>query len=125
MNSDSELPKYKATRDLKPSPNARHRNETPFASQSDNDVWQYAERPIAAGAEISTDCWPSSSMQGMNDAARQILEFFRTRQRSRMPLKPIRNGRVYLDDGLSGPTQPNISIRAAAIRGVDMEGNAA
>src|SRR5258707_1007119 len=97
---EKEIPRYKATRDLKPSPNARHRLETPFASQSDNDVWQYAERPIAAGAEISTDCWPSSSMIGLNTAAREILEFFRNRQRSRMQLKPIRDGRVYLDDGL-------------------------
>jgi hypothetical protein len=89
--------------------------ETPWASSSDQNCWQYSPASgMAAGAEISTDQWPHESMIGLDSAAREILEFFRYRQRSRMTLKPIRDGLVFLDDGLSGPTQPNIKIGTAA-----------
>lgn len=109
-----DWPRYRTTIDVHPSPNRRHRFETPFASQSDNSVWQFGEHEIAAGTEVQTDCWPHPTWIGLTEDARQILEFFRYRQRSRMTLKPIRDGRVYLDDGLSGPTQPNIKIGTAA-----------
>jgi hypothetical protein len=109
---EREVPRYRATRDVHPSPNRRHRLEPPFASQSDNDVYQYSERPIAAREEIETKAWPHPSFRPLNYSASRVLDFFMTRQRSRMPLSPWRGDRVVLDDGLSGPTQPNITINS-------------
>lgn len=104
-----ETPKYRATRDIHPSPNRRHRLETPFASCSDNDAWQYGEQPLKAGEEIETREWPHPSFQPLNYSARKVLEFFNMRQKSRMQRSPWRGDRLVLDDGLSGPTQPNVS----------------
>jgi hypothetical protein len=107
---EKEIPKYKATRAVHASPNARHRLEPPFASSSDNDCWQYAEQgqEVAAGTEISTKLWPHPSWRALNRSAEEVLSFFNSRQRSRMPISPWRNGRIELDDGLSGPLQPTI-----------------
>jgi len=51
---DREIPRYRATRDLHPSPNSRHRFESPFSTVMDPDVWQQSTAPIAAGETIET-----------------------------------------------------------------------
>jgi hypothetical protein len=71
--------------DLAPSQYARHRQEPPFTSSTDANMWQYAERPIAAGEELETTLWPHASMIPLNESARRILEFFKSHQKSRMP----------------------------------------
>jgi hypothetical protein len=73
-----------------------------------NDEWQYGEKPIAAGEEIETQAWPHPTFRPLNHSAAKVLDFFTTRQRSRMPLSPWRNGKIDLDDGLAGPVQPTI-----------------
>ncbi len=111
-NWEREIPRYRATRPLKPSPNSRHRFEPPFASLSDNDVWQYSEQPIAAGEEIVTQSWPHPSFRPLNFSADRVFEFFNSRMKSRLPRSPFRGDRIVLDDGLTGATQPNISINS-------------
>ncbi|OSJ22151.1 hypothetical protein BSZ19_47055 [Bradyrhizobium japonicum] len=99
---DRELPRYRASIDLRPSQYARHRQEPPFTSCSDTHMWQYAERPIAAGEEITTTAWPHASLVPLNETAKRAREYFTSHQRSRLPQSPWRAGRLYLDDGLSG-----------------------
>jgi hypothetical protein len=110
---EREVPRYRVTRDIHPSPNSRHRFEPPFASLSDSSVWQYAERDYKAG-EIETRDWPHPSFRPLNYSAGKVLDFFNTRQKSRLPRSPWAGDRIRLDDGLTGPTQPKISIGATA-----------
>ena len=107
---EKEIPRYKATRAVHASPNARHRLESPLTFIWDDSVWQYCEpgQEVAAGQEILTKLWPHPSFRALNFSAGRVIDFFNSRQRSRMPLSPWRNGRVELDDGLSGPLQPTI-----------------
>ncbi|WP_377830318.1 hypothetical protein ACFKHW_17310 [Bradyrhizobium lupini] len=99
---DKETPRYRASIDLKPSAYARHRTEPPFTSCSDSSMWQYAERPIAAGEEITTTSWPHGSFVGLNETARRTLDYFKSHLKSRLPMSPWRAGRLHLDDGLTG-----------------------
>jgi hypothetical protein len=108
---ERETPKYRATRDVYPSPNSRHRLEPPFTNFSDSSVWQQSERPISAGEIVETKFWPHSSFHPLNYSAEKVLEFFNSRQKSRLPLSPWRGDRIALDDGLTGPTQPKFSIK--------------
>jgi hypothetical protein len=110
----TEVPRYRATRDVHPSPNSRHHFEPPFASFSDSDVWQYATRIVNAREEIETREWPHPSFFPLNDAAKRVHSFFTTRQKSRLPRSPWRVDRIVLDDGLSGPTQPKFPIKTGA-----------
>jgi hypothetical protein len=111
---EREVPRYRVTRDIHPSPNSRHRFEPPFASLSDSNVWQNAERDYKAGEEIETRDWPHPSFRPLNYSAGKVLDFFNTRQKSRLPRSPWIGDRIRLDDGLTGPTQPKISIGATA-----------
>jgi hypothetical protein len=113
---EREVPRYKATRPVHASPNPRHRLETPFSSLSDHSVWQHAEQgqEVAAGEEVTTKSWPHPSFRALNFSAGRVLDFFNSRQRSRMALSPWRNGRIELDDGLSGPLQPTLSVKTGA-----------
>lgn len=104
-------PKYRVTRDLHPSPNSRHRFESPFTSMDDNDCWQFADRPLAARSEISTRHWPHPSMMPINESARRVHGYFTTHIKSRLPVSPFRGDRIHLDDGLTGPT-PNIAMNS-------------
>lgn len=99
---DREIPRYRAQIDLRPSPFARHRAEKPFSSVGEVDIWQYADKPVPAGAELETTAWPHGSLLPLNESAKRTLEFFKSTQKSRLPLRPWRGGRLYLDDGLSG-----------------------
>lgn len=99
---DREVPRYRASVDLKPSAYARHRTEPPFASVSDSSLWQYATRPVSAGEELALEVWPHPSMVGLNESAKRVLAYFTSHQKSRLPQSPWRNGRLRLDDGLTG-----------------------
>jgi hypothetical protein len=106
-----ELPTYKVTRDLKPSPKQRFKFETPFSHQTDSDEYQYGERILKAGEVITTDKWPHASMMPLNETARRVLEFFGSHQKSRLPQTPWVGGRLRLDDGLSGAPPQHETLR--------------
>jgi hypothetical protein len=46
-------------------------------------------------------------MVPLNHSAQHVREFFTSRQKSRLPLSPWRNGRLHLDDGRAG-SQPDL-----------------
>lgn len=118
---DRELPVYRLTRDLIPPEKARFRSELPFAHIQDNSVWQYADREYKAGEIVETDCWPHGTMVPINESARRTLAVFNTSQKSRLPHKPFRGGRLQLDDGLGatfGYTPPPL----ARLQPVNMSG---
>jgi hypothetical protein len=120
MNFDSapppgwerEIPKYRAPRDIRPAPKARFRFEPPFSTIWDVDVWQYGVQPIKAGEIVETKDWPHPSFHPLNYGAGKVLDFFNSRMKSRLPRAPWRADQLVLDDGLAGPTQPNISINS-------------
>jgi hypothetical protein len=106
------IPKYRIERDTKPAPKERFKFEPPFSSGSESDVWQYGERIHKAGEVIETTFWPNpGTMTPLNYSAREVMEFFTTRQKSRMTLSPWYDGQVRLADGIGGPTQPKFSIK--------------
>jgi hypothetical protein len=103
LNWKKELPKYRISRDTKPAPKERFRFESPFSSGSESDVWQYGERIHKAGEVIETTEWPNpGTMTALNYSARQVMEYFTSRQKSRLARAPWRDGQVFLEDGLSG-----------------------
>lgn len=99
---DREVPRYKASIELRPPVYARYRYERPVSACSDTHEWQYSEREYAAGSVIETTAWPSPSMVPLNETARQIREYFTSHQKSRLPISPWRDGKLHLDDGLTG-----------------------
>jgi len=98
---DREIPKYRVTRDVLPAPKARFKNEPPFAETWQSNIWQYGERPMAAGEIIKTTEWPHPSFRPLNFSAEKVLAFFNSEMKSRLPRKPWFDGRVRLDNGLS------------------------
>lgn len=48
----------------------------------------------------------------LNYGAGKVLDFFNSRQKSRLPRSPWRGDRIVLDDGLTGPTQPKFPINS-------------
>jgi hypothetical protein len=107
---EREMPKYRVLRDIHPAEKARFRFEPPFASASDSSTWQYGTRILKAGEIVETGEWPHNSFFALNFSARKVLEFFRTRQKSRMQRSPWAGERLRLDDGLTG----NLVVQAAA-----------
>ncbi len=106
---EREVPKYRVIRETKPSPKPRFRSEPPFASSSELDVWQYGDRILKAGEIIETREWPHPMFFPLNYAAKKVLEFFNSRQKSRMGRSPYATaGQLQLDDGLIG-TMPRIA----------------
>jgi hypothetical protein len=112
--SDHEIPRYRAVMDVFPSPKARHRHEPPFATVFDPSVWQYGTAPLKATEEISTTAWPHPSFRPLNEPAKRVLAYFNSRMKSRLPVSPFRYGELFLDDGLTGPAQPQVKMRVAA-----------
>jgi hypothetical protein len=105
---DKEMPRYKVVRETLPAPKPRFKFEPPFASSSDGSVWQYGEERIyKPGEVISTRSWPHPLFIPQNYVAKRILDFFVTRQKSRLPRSPYEGDRLRLDDGLIG-TMPKI-----------------
>lgn len=102
---NTEIPKYRVTRETKPAPKARFRTEPPFSSSSESDVWQYGSTTLKAGSTIETREWPNpGSFFPLNEPARRVMDFFTSRQKSRLPRSPYdAAGRLRLDDGLANP----------------------
>jgi hypothetical protein len=110
---DRVIPRYRVQVDLHPSPLARHRHETPITFSTDSALWQYAEKPVAAGEIVETTLWPHLSMQPINDSATAVRDYLRDHMNSRLPLSPWRNGRLNLDDGLTGTIPDSGVLRPA------------
>jgi hypothetical protein len=109
LNWRREVPKYRVSRETKPAPKARFRFEPPFSSGSENDVWQYGEKIWPAGSVISSTEWPNpGTMISLNYSAREVMAFFTSRQKSRLPRSPWHDDQVRLDDGMTG-VQPNFA----------------
>jgi hypothetical protein len=106
---EREVPRYRATREVRPGEKARFRFEPPFALASDSDIWQYATRPISAGETIETKEWPHPSFRPLNYAAGKVLDFFNMRQKSRLARSPWEGDRLRLDDGLTG-NEPALAV---------------
>jgi hypothetical protein len=85
---DLEIPRYRTTRAVHPSALARHVAETPWSFCSDDDVWQYCTKPLAAHEEIETTAWPHPSFAPLNESARRIRNFFCDAEKSRLPRSP-------------------------------------
>jgi hypothetical protein len=110
-----EIPLYRISRDTMPAPKERFKYETPVAQQSDASTWQYGERVHKAGEVIATTEWPNpATMIPLNYGAAQVMEWFTSRQKSRMSRTPWRDGQVFMDDGMGGPTQPKFPIKTGA-----------
>src|ERR1700722_10757131 len=104
-----EVPKYRISRETLPAQKARFRFEPPFASCSEANIWQYGEKIWPAGSVIETTEWPNpGTMTPLNFSAREVLNYFTSRQKSRLPRSPWANDQVRLEDGLGGP-QPKIT----------------
>jgi hypothetical protein len=114
---ESEVPQYRVRRAVHPSPKSRHRTEPPFSSSSDDSCWQYAERSYKAGEIISTTSWPHPTFAAINFAAEQVLRFFQSAPKSRLPISPWFGDRVRLDSGLSGNGPRPQIVTPAQVRG--------
>lgn len=114
---EREVPQYRVRRHVHPSPKSRHRTEPPFSSSSDDNCWQYAERSYKAGEIISTTAWPHGSFQPTNFAGEQILRFFQSAPKSRLPISPWFGDRVRLSDGLTGHGPRPQIVTPAQVRG--------
>jgi hypothetical protein len=118
LNWKKEIPKYRISRETLPAPKSRVRYEPPFASCSEANIWQYGERVHEPNEVIATTEWPCpGTMTPLNYSARQVMEFFTSRQRSRMARTPWRDDQVFLDDGLSGPLP---KIAAPQVKPMDL-----
>jgi hypothetical protein len=111
---DREIPRYRVQVDLHPSPLARHRREPAFVSSTDSTMYQFADRDLLAGEEISLTEWPHLSMLPLNESARQTLAYFRDHMKSRLQQTPWKNGRLRLEDGLFGPPPNASALRQTA-----------
>jgi len=112
LNWRREVPKYRVSRETKPALKKRFTFEPPFSSGSESDVWQYGERVHKAGEIIQTTEWPNpGTMIPLNYSGRQVMDFFTSRQKSRLPRSPWADDQVRLNDGLSGPTPMPRAVR--------------
>jgi hypothetical protein len=100
-----ELPVYRVRVETRPATKERFRFEPPFSQIMDSSEWQYSERVWPAGSVIASDQWPcAGTMIPLNYSAREVMNFFNSRQKSRLPRSPWANDQVRLDDGLgNGP----------------------
>jgi hypothetical protein len=114
---EKEVPKYKVQREVHPPLKDRFRQERPLAHCSDSSEWQYATRTHHAGEILETTSWPHPSFMPLNYSAQRVLEFFNSRQKSRLQLSPWHGGQVRLDDGLTGP----VDVRPVTPRSKPMD----
>jgi hypothetical protein len=117
-NWDRELPLYRLTRDLQPAQKPRFRHEPPFSETWESDVWQYGEKFLARGTEITSIAWPHPSMRGLTFGAEKILQFYTASMKSRLPVSPWHEGRIRLDNGLSDA--PGIVVRAPKLQPMNL-----
>lgn len=115
LNWERTVPRYKARWAVRPANFSRQRFEAPWSQQLDSSIGQYLEpgQSIAAGEEVESTAWPAPGFVALNYSAERVIEFFNSAMRSRMANSPWRNGRIELDDGLSGPL-PTLSIKTGA-----------
>ena len=105
---EREIPLYRVVRDVHAAPKPRFRFEPPFSNILDSSEWQYSERDFyKAGEIIACTDWPHPSFAPLNFGAKKVLEFFSRDVRSRMQRSPWANGRIHLDNGLTGSLKPN------------------
>jgi hypothetical protein len=110
LNWRREVPRYRITRETKPAPKDRFKFEPPFSQSTEADVWQYGEKIWPAGSVVASTEWPNpGTMTPLNYSAKQVMEFFNSRQKSRLGRSPWRDGRVFLNDGLSNKL-PKIGV---------------
>jgi hypothetical protein len=108
-NWDRVVPRYKVSLAVRPPQRARYRYEPPFeAGGTETDVWNYGERAYTTGEIIETKAWPHPTFVPLNYSAERVLQFFSTRMKSRLTLSPWHIDRLRLDDGLSGPSTPDV-----------------
>jgi hypothetical protein len=120
-NWQREVPRYRIVRAVHPSPKPRARTEPPFSSSSDQDMWQYSDRVYQAGEVVETTEWPHASFFPLNFVAKRIVEYFNSRQKSRLARSPYdARGQLQLSDGLSGalpqiraPQMPPVGMQSA------------
>ena len=99
----SQIPRYRVIRDTKPAEKHRFTLDRPFSQMSDATTWQYGERLHKEDEVIESTEWPcAGTMTPLNFSAREVMRFFNLAQKSRLQRSPWRDGRVRLDDGLSG-----------------------
>jgi hypothetical protein len=109
LNWRKEMPRYRVRAETRPAPKTRFRFEPPFAQIMDSSEWQYGERVWPAGSVIETDFWPcAGTFVPLNYSAREVLAYFNSHQKSRLPRSPWHDGRLRLDDGLSSDGPPKI-----------------
>jgi hypothetical protein len=109
LNWRKEMPVYRVRAETRPAPKTRFRFEPPFAQIMDPSEWQYGERVWPAGSVIATDQWPcAGTFVPLNYSAREVMEYFTSRQRSRLARSPFIDGQVRLEDGLSSDGPPKI-----------------
>jgi hypothetical protein len=109
-----EVARYRVIHETHPSQNSRFKLEPPHASASDGS-YQYGDRVLKPGEIIETRSWPHAAFFPLNESAKRVLAFFNSRQKSRLPLTPYDYaGKLRLDDGLTGPTQPKFPIKTGA-----------
>jgi hypothetical protein len=121
LNWRKEMPVYRVRVETRQAPKSRFRFEPPFASQSDSDVWQYGERIHKAGEVIETDQWPcAGTFVPLNYSAREVLNFFNSRQKSRLPRSPWADGRIRLSDGLSGAGPTFDHVAPPQVKSMDL-----
>jgi hypothetical protein len=115
-NWQREIPKYRVMRETKPAEKHRFTLDRPFSQMSDAATWQYGERLYKAGEVIETTEWPcAGTMVPLNYSAREVMRFFNLAQKSRLQRSPWHDGRVRLDDGLSGALPKIIGPKVAPI----------
>jgi hypothetical protein len=107
-----ETPRYRAQFDLEPAALPRYLHENPFAFESSPRSYQYSAKKITAGEIIETTSWPHVSLIPLNESARRVHAFFTTQMKSRMQISPWKDGRLNLDNGMSG----NLFVSLAPIK---------
>jgi hypothetical protein len=110
LNWRKEMPVYRVRAETRPAPKTRFRFEPPFSQVMNPNEWQYSERVWPAGSVIASDQWPNpGTMTPLNYSAREVMEYFTSRQKSRLPRSPWFDDQVRLQDGLSSDGPPKIA----------------
>jgi hypothetical protein len=116
LNWRKEMPVYRVRVETRPALKTRFRFEPPFSQIMDPSEWQYSERVWPAGSVIATDQWPcAGTFVPLNYSAREVLAYFNSHQKSRLPRSPWHDGRVRLEDGLSGNLPKIVAPKVAPI----------
>src|ERR1700688_4116102 len=102
LNWRKEMPVYRVRAETRPAPKTRFRFEPPFSQVMNPNEWQFGERIHKAGEIIATTEWPcAGTMTPLNYSAREVMDYFTSRQRSRLARSPWFDDQVRLQDGLS------------------------